>query len=518
MITLTIDPIVVSKLKAVMPKTKKAELAIAKYKDVLERKMDQSLLSMTTNMFKFFKHIYVSTHDLSLEVGQFAIDGKKQYLHAWLEANGLQLVRTVTTGLKGSDVSTVALTSLVTMTDAMDIKMLRKKKIHELDALLNDKSLSPEDFFYRVFPDFTTMSNAMLKSRYHFCPVSIKSLQQYIVWLTHRAHKINDVDRQVLVRQANVILRVAQAGDGTLPMLVNASHFGRTYYRAINVQSVHKTLRQAMLGDCYGYDIRTSVVSWKMGYAQLCYEDMLSPKTFKKEFETSLAYLEDKKSFRKLLMLETFGNNSHIAEEVQLDIVKQALTALSFGARLYRRGWTDQSGKSYNPALVSIIKNLDARNKFIDCDLMQDFIAEQEKLDKFIYNYHCATGSPLLTDPELQTPSGRISKSKVMSYLYQHAETEAMDVMRDELKRLGREVLASVHDAIFLRHKLNAYDKENIEVKMRHKTGISTWKLDVDELKAYIGISAEVLADERAHKLFIAEQERLAVGHIPQNF
>jgi len=41
---------------------------------------------------------------------------------------------------------------------------------------------------------------------------------------------------------------------------------------------------------------------------------------------------------------------------------------------------------------------------------------------------------------------------------------------------------------------------------------------DVDELKAYTGIAAEVLADERAHKLFIAEQERLAVGHISQNF
>ena len=111
-----------------------------------------------------------------------------------------------------------------------------------------------------------------------------------------------------------------------------------------------------------------------------------------------------------------------------------------------------------------------------------------------------------------------MSKSKVMSYLYQHAETAAMDAMRTELKHLGREVLASVHDAIFIRHKLNSYDKENIEVKMQQKTGISTWKLDVDEFKAYAGISAEVLADERAHKLFIAEQERLAAGYVPQNF
>ncbi|NBT69595.1 MAG: hypothetical protein EBT78_17750 [Betaproteobacteria bacterium] len=518
MITLTFHPTVLSKLKAVMPKTNKAELALAKYKDVLERKLDHSLLNMTTNMFKFFKHFLVSTHDFSLEVGQFAINGKKQYLHQWLELNDLELVHVVTTGLIGSDVSTIRLTSLVTMTDAMDIKMLRQKIMNELDALLNDDTLSPVDFFYRVFPDFGTMSEAQLKAHYHFCPINIKSLQQYIVWLTHKANKLSEVDRQVLIRQANVILRIAQAGVGELPMLINASHFGRTYYRGINVQSVHKTLRNAMLGDCYGYDMRISVVSWKMGYARLCYAEMKAASSFESEFETSLAYLKDKQSFRESLMLATFGQSSHIAQEVQLDIVKQALTALSFGARLYRHGWIDFSGKACNPALVNIIKNPDARNRFIDCDVMREFIAEQDKLDVFIYNYHCGPGSPLMEDPELQTLSGRMSKSKLMSYLYQHAETEAMDAMRAELKHLGREVLASVHDAIFIRHKLNAYDKENIEVKMQQKTGISTWKLDVDEFKAYTSISAEVLADERAHKLFIAEQERLAAGYKPQNF
>lgn len=518
MITLTIDPIVVSKLKAVMPKTNKAELAIAKYKDVLERKLDASLLNMATNMFKFFRHFYVSTHALSLEVGQFTIDGKKQYLHKWLQENGLELVRVVTPGLIGSDPSTIALTKLVTMTDAMDIKMLRHKKINELDALLNDTSLSDVDFFYRLFPDFGTMTQKELKERYHICPINIKSLHQFIVWLTHKANKINDVERQVLVRQARVIMRIAQTGTGDLPMLINQSQFGRVYYRGINVQSVHKTLREAMLGDCYEYDIRTSVVSWKMGYARLCYAQMKSAISFDEEFVTSLAYLADKKAFRKCVMLDTFGDDSHIAEEVQLDIVKQALTALSFGARTYRHGWIDQSGNAFNPALVNIIKNPVDRSRFIDCDVMKKFIAEQDKLDKFIYSYHTKADPTLLTHSELQTASGRVSKSKVMSYLYQHFETDAMDVVRAELKRLGREVLASVHDAIFVRHKLTEYDKEKIEVMMRSKTGISTWNLDVDELKAYRGISAEVFKEEQEHKLRMEELEKLAASYQPQNF
>jgi hypothetical protein len=167
---------------------------------------------------------------------------------------------------------------------------------------------------------------------------------------------------------------------------------------------------------------------------------------------------------------------------------------------------------------VGIIKNPVARNKFIDCDVMQDFVAEQDKLDEFIFNYHCGPKSPLRLDSELQTKSGRISKSKVMSYLYQHAESAAMDAMRSELKRLERPVLASVHDAIFIRNKLNAYDKENIEVKMQQTTGISTWKLDRDEHEAYTSISAQVLEDEREHKLFIAAQEKLAAEYKSTNF
>jgi hypothetical protein len=138
-IKLTISETVLSALKQAMPKTNKAELALAKYIAVLERHLEQSLLHMDDNMYRFFKHFYVSTHALTLEVGQFVIDGKRQYLYKWLETNGLNLIRVITVGLKGGDHSTIALTQHVTMTDAMDIKRLQQKTIDELDALLNDK-------------------------------------------------------------------------------------------------------------------------------------------------------------------------------------------------------------------------------------------------------------------------------------------------------------------------------------------------------------------------------------------
>lgn len=146
MITLSIDASVLIALTKAMPKTNKAELALEKYKEVLKQLIEHSLMNMDDNLFRFFGQFLVSTHQLELETGQFVIDGKKQYLHKWLKLNGLSLIKVVKVGLKGSDVSSVKLTHLVKMTDAMDLKVLKQKKIHELDALLNDKLLDDIDF------------------------------------------------------------------------------------------------------------------------------------------------------------------------------------------------------------------------------------------------------------------------------------------------------------------------------------------------------------------------------------
>ena len=119
-IKITVSDVVLDAMKRAMPKTNKAELALCKYIDALEEHLEQSLMHMDDNMYKFFKHFYVSTHNLSLEVGQFVIDGKRQYLDKWLESKGLNLIRVITQGQKGGDYSTVCLTEHVQMNDAMD--------------------------------------------------------------------------------------------------------------------------------------------------------------------------------------------------------------------------------------------------------------------------------------------------------------------------------------------------------------------------------------------------------------
>ncbi len=516
-IKLVVSDSVLSALRRVMPKTNKAELALKKYTSVLERHLEQSLLYMDDNMYRWFKHFYVSTHALSLEVGQFVIDGRRQYLDKWLERNGLNLFRVITPGLKGGDFSTIALTEHVTMTDAMDLKQLQKKTIDELDALLNDKSLTDTDFFYKLFPDFVpgAMTMAQLRRDYDLCPVDVKSLKQFIVFLTKKANRMDMVKRQMLIRQAKTIVRIAEAGNGKLPMKKNPSHFGRTYYTGrLNVQSMHKILRHAMLGDCYEYDIRSSVVAWKLGFAwYICDKNGISPATFNKKFNTCLTYLGDKKTFRETVRQKTFGNNTTISNELQMDAIKQALTAISFGARKHKHGWIDQSGKSFNPAIVSIIKDNTARMNFYACQEAVSYMDENKLMDEIITEYAKENEPALINDTELQSASGRISGSKLMSYLYQQSETIAMDIVRREVVAVYKKVLANVHDAIYIDAKLHSADKRRIEMVMRRKTGLQFWFLDEEKIEGYKGISDEVRQAEIAHKLFIQQQEQLAQGY-----
>ena len=198
MLKLTIDPIVLKTLKLAMPKTNKAELALENYVSALEFHVNRSLLYMEDNRYRFFKHFVVSTHQLMLDVGQFVINGKKQYLHSWLGDNNLELVQVVTKGQIGQEHSTVKLTPLVKVIDQLDLAELGKKEINQIDAWLNDPDLSDEDFVEKIFPDIYSSQNP--SDAYDFVLIDIVSLQRYIAWLIKKAVHFNSVEKQRMLR------------------------------------------------------------------------------------------------------------------------------------------------------------------------------------------------------------------------------------------------------------------------------------------------------------------------------
>lgn len=65
-------------------------------------------------------------------------------------------------------------------------------------------------------------------------------------------------------------------------------------------------------------------------------------------------------------------------------MLKQAFTAISFGARKTGKGWMDSNGKWTNPAIVDIFRVKVEGDLFLADPMVNAFIAEQSKLDKYL--------------------------------------------------------------------------------------------------------------------------------------
>jgi hypothetical protein len=62
-------------------------------------------------------------------------------------------------------------------------------------------------------------------------------------------------------------------------------------------------------------------------------------------------------------------------------------------------------------------------------------------------------------------------------WLYQHAETKMMDMVRAEVKKSGNTVLANVHDAVVLRNQISEKLLAKIERKVQVRTGVGCFRL-----------------------------------------
>jgi len=229
-----------------------------------------------------------------------------------------------------------------------------------------------------------------------------------------------------------------------------------------------------------------------------------------------LNYLEDKGDFMRTVRLYVFRDHGRDTADFQTKLLKQAFTAISFGARLSTHGWQDSAGHWNNPALVDILKNQEERNRFFNDVTVRAFIREQNTLDNYLFAQFKRYRADLLKLPCLQTPSGRVSKAKVLAYLYQHGETQVMDIVRTTAAAHDRIPIANVHDAIFFKQRLGPELKAAIEWQMRAQTGNAYWYLTPKELQRYESRHLDQQAEEAAHRQRIADQQALAQNYVPK--
>ena len=522
MIKITVDAQVYEALQKAFPKpANSAHRALGKYISVLETMLFKSLHFEATPMQRKLDLFAIPLQQLANQGGQ--IGPKKLRVHAWLRNNNFNLVESVITGsnLTGS-VSQCRLTTLVTMVDtlAVEDEILRSGKTEkEIDQYLCGDEFGNYQVLNLLYPEFKQrIKSPETEALFDLVPVDKESIKSYIFWLTTESTHITREKKNQALRQARIILAISSVMGGYYVQRKKPSLFGRMYYEGTSVQNINKELRRAVLGDCWEYDIRSSVVAWKMGWAKQYIDAYGQGKDLRKVFSATLNFLEDKADFMGTVQYFTFGDDSPVHKDLQPKLLKQAFTAISFGARQNTTGWQNESGGWTNPALVDIIKNGTDRERFLADPTVQAYINEQSILDTHLYELVKVTRRDLLSKSFLQTASGRPSKSKVLAYLYQHDETEVMDIVCAVAAKYGREPIARVHDAIFFKRKLSVDLRHEMELSMREHSNNPYWRLSHKQLERYQPRYLDQLLDEAEHKKRIQQEEAYSVGYKSQFF
>lgn len=519
MIKITVDQSVEDALERAFPTPYGAAYrALNKYISVVESMINAALLRGLTPEEKKLGFYSISTSDLANKGGQ--IGSRKIRIHKWLREHNLEIVQTVVTGSKFTGkYSQVKLSSLATLQD--DIKTVSGGLVYattdeEIDAYLSGDDFSNTALFDYLYPEFKLeWRPEKLEQLFDWIPVDLPSVKSYVIWLENESKHITGAKKDAALRQALTIIGIATHTNGYFVQRRKPSPFGRMYYEGTSVQNVNKELRRAMLGNCWEYDIRSSVIAWKMGFARSYLQQNGLELNLKAHFKWSLLYLEHKADFMATIRHYVFTPSSPVPKDFQPALLKQAFTAISFGARQAGTGWLDASGNWNNPALVDIIKNADDRERFLKDQSVQGFIKEQNTLDDYLFAAFKKHHPLLCKESFLHTDSGRLSKSKVMAYMYQHDETAVMNIVRFAAQSKGRTPIANVHDAIFFKARLGVDLKDSIEWQMREQTGNPYWHLTPEQLQRYEPKSVNAAREEEEHKRRIEAEEALAKGYVP---
>ena len=344
-------------------------------------------------------------------------------------------------------------------------------------------------------------------SEFKLVPVDMTSLEHFIASTEEsidaggRPAYISGLKRNL--RHAKMIQVVANhmvdSGVSDTPVWVHQhkmSEYGRRYYHGLSVQSVHRELRRAALGGYYQYDLNAAVYAIKLMIVEKIYKDM--DVDMRGQYSHTEDYLDLKKGIRKQLArhIKNYPDGERL--------VKQAITAIGFGAKLQSAAWTDENNEQQLGAITDIIKNEEDRNRFMNDPWVKAFVKEQEVMTNVIYESWIrdeAFKQKMMTVPNSLSPSGRLKKSAVVAYLFQHREREIIEEVFGDM-----DYTMDIHDAVVSVEKLDL-----LEIRTRLQ-GISKWlKIEEEYKSGYY--SQRFDADLQAHKAFIDQEERDAAKH-----
>lgn len=506
---------------------------IEKYVAMLEKEINALLIfgrDVYDSKMGFYK---VNLSNLYRNGGRIGKRGDLIHLHDWLRDNA-PLFQIVNIGNSiNKELSTIKLTDLVTVTDkfqpivktqvntAIEQQITAQQPImnYTEEQILQDKQLDQFLFLDEqncaelvayLYSELNDMSEEDYVEQYDSVTVDIESLKRYIKYVNSSMSKYSQHNRDIIIRQSKIILCVATHFDGIFPQRKKKSEFGRTYYHGISVQSVNKTLRGAMVGDSYGYDLRSAAIAFKWSFTSFVAE--LLGQSVERTFWATKYYLTRRDDFRKEVIAAVFKHDSTVNKKLQVKLIKQAITAISFGAKAKNVGWLGADGKWTNSAIMDIIKVKEERERFFECGIIKHFIYEQSLLDQYIAS-DTINSFPELANTDICKSGKSLSNSKLVAFAYQNFESCLMSIVYNYFDECGLSINAKIHDGLISEHSLSMYQMDELNYRIRSLSGneyMMLVKEDVDAFNIDVDAIERQEQFERAHRAHIQREEAMA--------
>ena len=356
----------------------------------------------------------ISTERLRVACGRFGSRGKEQYWWPILHQQ-FPLIEVKTKGSKNRSLSKQGVLTKVKVLFEMNWEA-------EYIETIKDQATAQPD-------------------QYDWAPVDLDSIGAFIIEARTKSHQTSAMNIMAVAEQFKT-----SEHTGRLPMLRKPAESGRVYYGGINLQNCPAVVRHAALGTHHSYDLRSSVYAWQLYMLRMI--QGLGKYDTPAGTICTRELINDKHTVRSRLvetLVDTSGSTEH-----KLNIIKQAVTAIGFGARKSNAYY--ENDVLQTKGLAGVIYDKGSREAFCKHPWVEEFMAEQDSIGKQICDAVLELVPEYRTDPVVAN-NGKLSRKRLLAFLYQQAESRMIKHVMKHCE--AAEILLWVHDGFCTRRAIN---------------------------------------------------------------
>lgn len=198
---------------------------------------------------------------------------------------------------------------------------------------------------------------------------------------------------------------------------------GRMYMSGSNnLQGIRKSVREAALGKCYRYDIKSSVFAYMLNLIKQHDPDIKTPHMWE---------LLDRKAYIRGMLASECLINTNANPDTKLKIIKSSITALSFGSNPH----------SWSSGIAEHIFQKDDRHLFATHPYIQGLLKEIKIYQNIIRELY---------------PRKEYQGVKLVTLCSNHYQNTEAQAIRHIISETQTKPLLVVHDCIYTKHRIDS--------------------------------------------------------------